>query len=140
MAQEIFPEVPQAQASPSSYSVGNSGEPVAIRWELRGIEATPAGTRIIGGSIPGTRLEADPVSQEELEFWLEKEAFGSIPAQGLVPYAGEFVLSRGGRIEDHDSVLSELTRRSVERFGNSPVYIAYVGGELEFRIETPFLD
>ena len=138
MAQQIFLGV-QPEASRSRCEiVAGSGEPFARHWRIGVIGAAVSGRFF--RSVSGTKLEADAVSAEELEFWRQKEAFLSIPAEDLAQYASEFVLARDGRIGDHDRVLSELTRRSVENFGDVPVYITYIGGELEFRIDTPFLD
>ena len=139
MAQQIFADVQQGASRSRCEIVAGSGEPFARHWGI-GVIGTAAVSGRFFRSISGTKFEADPVSAEELEFWLQKEAFLATPAEDLARYAGEFVLARDGRIEDHDRALSELTRRSVENFGDVPVYITYIGGELEFRIDTPFLD
>lgn len=91
-------------------------------------------------SPSGTKREGDPISLPEWEFWMAREAFLRIPAPALASYAGQFVLSKEGVIADHDADLAALTRRSVERFGDAPIYITRIGGEMEFTIDTPFVD
>jgi hypothetical protein len=79
------------------------------------------------------------VSQDPA-FSLQRERFLRTPKGDLLRYAGAFAPAKDGQIVDHDNDLSALTRRSVERFGNDPVYITKVGGDFEASIDTPFLE
>jgi hypothetical protein len=87
-------------------------------------------------SLAGTGLEYDPVWPADHEFERQRDAFLAIPEADLLRFAGEFVLSRDGRIVDHDRDLVALTSRS----GTAPVYITRAGEDLEMGIDTPFLD
>jgi hypothetical protein len=75
------------------------------------------------------RFEYDPG-------YRQRDAFLAIPKADLLRYAGEFVLTRDGRVVDHDRDLVALTSRS----GTAPVYITRVGEDIEVGIDTPFLD
>lgn len=98
------------------------------------------GDVIVYLSMAGTGLEYDPVSPADSEFERQRNAFLAVPKADLLRYTGQFVLSRDGRIVDHDRDLGALTRRSVQRFGTAPVYITKAGEDFEINIETPFLD
>ena len=95
---------------------------------------------IIYMSLAGTGLEHDQQGAPDTEYEKQRDAFLAIPSAVLSQFLGEYVLSRDGKIVDHDLCLSNLTRRSVERFGAGPVYVTKVGGDLEASIDTPFLD
>lgn len=88
----------------------------------------------------GTSLNAEPLAPGDLEFWLEKRAFGMIPKDHLAPYEGKFVASRDGNIVDSDAQLEALTDRFFGRFGDVPVYMARVGEDFELRVDTPFFE
>lgn len=87
-----------------------------------------------------TSLATGPVSQGELEFWLERQAFDLIPPNQLTQYEGVFVASRNGQIVDSDAALERLTERFFNRFGDVPVYMTRIGSEPEIQIDTPFFD
>jgi len=80
-----------------------------------------------------------PLSQTELEFQQQKEAFLAIPPLFRVQYQNQYVVSHNGEILDHDSDLPTLTARFFAQHGDMPVYITKVGQEEEQWVVTPFL-
>lgn len=104
------------------------------------IDAMSTGSTMFA-SVPeaSAGLDAGPVPAFELEFWLEKQAFLFIPPSDLRIYEGEFVATRNGQVVDHDADLSALTDRFFTRFGDVPVYIAFVGDEPQEYLPSPIL-
>lgn len=89
---------------------------------------------------PGTARSAESLTFSEVEFWLEKQAFLSLPPTALAQYMGEFVVVHNGQILDHDPDLRVLTNRFFHQVDDMPVYITKVGDQLELRIDTPFFE
>lgn len=80
------------------------------------------------------------LSQAEMEFEQQEQAFRRALPLDLVPYAGEYIVSRGGRIVDHDVDLPTLTNRFFSQYGDVPVYVTKIGEEESEVIDTPFID
>jgi hypothetical protein len=80
------------------------------------------------------------LSQAELEFEQQKEAFLAIPPLFLAQYQNQFVVSRNGEILDQDPDLPTLTGRFFAQHEDLPVYIAKVGDTIRATIDTPFFD
>ena len=88
----------------------------------------------------GTRLDTEPLSPKELDYWFEKQAFEMIPRDQLAQYAGKFVASKNGIIVRSDTELEHLTEWFFSQYGDVPVYITQIGDDFEVRIDTPFFD
>lgn len=80
------------------------------------------------------------MTQAEIEFLEQKEAFLLIPPIPLAQYQGQYVVSHNGEILDHDPDLPTLTARFFETHGDVPVYITKIGEEVDDRFDTPFFD
>jgi hypothetical protein len=85
-------------------------------------------------------VDSGPISPGELSFWQQRRAFHAIPPTTLSGFTGEYVMSRDGRIIDHDRDLWQLTRRWAQTLGGVPVYIGRVNAPMEVDIDTPFID
>jgi hypothetical protein len=81
-----------------------------------------------------------PLSQAELEFQQQKEAFLAIPPLLLAQYQNQFVVSHNGEILDQDPDLPTLTGRFFAQHEDLSVYIAKVGDTIRATIDTPFFD
>jgi hypothetical protein len=80
------------------------------------------------------------LSQEELEFQQQKDAFSDIPPIILAQFQNMFVVSHNGNILDSDFDLPTLTARFFGHHGDMPVYITKIGEQVEDRFDTPFFD
>lgn len=80
------------------------------------------------------------LSQTEIEFHEQKEAFSNIPPIILAQFHNQFVVSHNGEILDHDSDLPTLTSRFFPQHEDLPVYVAKVGDTIRATIATPFFD
>lgn len=98
------------------------------------------GSNFMVGSDSAILRRECALSRAEIEFQEQEHAFHRILPLDLVPYAGEYVVSRDGRIVDHDVDLPTLTNRFFSRYGDLPVYITKIGEEESEAIDTPFLD
>jgi len=71
-------------------------------------------------------------------FEKEHAAFEALPPSLMANYRGQFVAIHNGAPVDSDTSRSNLVRRFFERFGDSPVYIGYVGKvPISYQV-TPF--
>jgi len=69
-----------------------------------------------------------PRGRPELEaFEREHASFETLRPKLVAKYYGRFVAIHSGAPVDSDASRSDLVRRFFEKFGDSPVYIGYVG-------------
>lgn len=67
------------------------------------------------------------VDDADAMFRQEKIAFTSLLPTLSAPYNGRFVAIHGGQVVDADTSRIALTKRFFKRFGDTHVYIGYVG-------------
>ncbi len=94
----------------------------------------------MGDSVPNPNIDTDlAISDQEMAFLKQKEAFERIPPLDKIRYKGQYVVSQNGQIVDHDADLVALTRRFFGHGERTAVYITKIGGEPAV-IDTPFLE
>ena len=82
---------------------------------------------------PHAPIEWFPISSGEPEgepaplFGQEKAAFLALLASLVTQYAGKYVAVHGGAVVDSDASRIVLVRRFLARFGDTHVYIGFVG-------------
>lgn len=94
----------------------------------------PWGTFMVVDNMPS-------ISQQEIEFQQQKDAFMAIPPIILAQYQNKFVVSYNGEIMDSDFDLPTLTARFFNEHGDMPVFVARIGNDdFNVTIDTPFFD
>lgn len=78
-------------------------------------------------------------SEEERAFAKEKLAFETLNLGELRVYQGQYVAVHGERIVDADRDLHALTDRFFSRFGDTTVFISFVGSKPREHLPSPIL-
>lgn len=91
------------------------------------------------GSVPVTMIapgatQADP----EALFEYERMAFRALLPGLQTEYAEQYVAVHGGKVVDADPSRRDLVRRFFERFGDTHVYVGFVGATPVVHQLSPF--
>ena len=109
--------------------------PIFLQPEIIGSAGT---VRFFLGTSVGASSTWISTATNDDPFERQKAAFQAIPPIILVPYSGEWVVSRDGQIVDHDTDLQVLSNRFFTAHGDVDVFIIKVGQRRSSRIRTPF--
>lgn len=123
----VYPE-------PSVITPSNT-RPIFLKFEI-----ISSGSFVLGTSVGASSTWISVTdSILNVNFEIQKAAFMAIPPLMLVPYSGQWVVSRDGQIVDSDHDLQELSRRFFDANGTVSVYITRVLQHRFYRRPSPRL-
>jgi hypothetical protein len=103
------------------------------------IEGAPLGTLVVTWNFLSPPEATAPSQGDSSGFSREKAAFLRLLPDLKQRYPGKFVAVHGGTVVDTDASSAALVRRFFQKFGETSVYVGYVGGRRIIRNISPRL-